>query len=73
MLYGNVAVRRRQWICIGAVAGREAVQHADSDAGWRLGGRDSGLDLDLKTIRVRLRVGVRVRLGYVFCCNQGQG
>ena len=32
-----------------AVAGREAVQHADSDAGWRLGRRDLGLNLDPKT------------------------
>ena len=31
------------------MAGREAVQHADSDAGWRLGRRDSGLNLDPKT------------------------
>ena len=30
---------------IWSVAGREAVQHADSDAGWRLERRDSGLKL----------------------------
>ena len=29
--------RRKQRICIWAVAGREAVQHVDGDAGWRLG------------------------------------
>ena len=29
-----------------AVAGREAVEHADGDAGWKLGRRDSSLDLD---------------------------
>ena len=41
---------RRRWrTCIWAVAGREAVQHADSDAAWRLGRRDSGLNLDPKT------------------------
>ena len=32
--------------CGWAVAGREAVQHADSDAEWRLGRRDSGLGKD---------------------------
>ena len=31
------------------MAGREAVQHVDSNAGWRLGRRDSGLNLDPKT------------------------
>ena len=40
-----------------AVAGREAVQHADSDAGWRLGRHDLDLSLDP---RVRVRVRVRV-------------
>ena len=29
--------------------GRDAVQHADSDAGWGPGRRDSGLNLDPKT------------------------
>ena len=31
------------------MAGREGVQHADRDAGWRLGRRDSVLNLDPKT------------------------
>ena len=39
--------RRRQRCCIWAVAGRENVQHADSDTGWRLG--DSDLNLNPKT------------------------
>ena len=48
-------------ICIWAVAGREAVQHAVSDVGWRLGRRDSGLDLDEGGVRVTLglRAGLR--------------
>ena len=29
--------------------GREGAQHADGDAGWRLGCRDLGLSLDPKT------------------------
>ena len=33
----------------GGVAGREPVQHAGSDAGWRLGRCDSGLSLDPET------------------------
>ena len=32
--------RRRYQGGIWAVAGRDGVQHADSDAGWRLGRRD---------------------------------
>ena len=47
------------------MAGREAVRHADSDAGWRLGRRDSGLNVDPKTQTHRgahLRVRVRVRV-----------
>ena len=32
-----------------AVAGREGVQHADSDAGWRFGRHDSGLNTDPKS------------------------
>ena len=35
--------------CIWAVAGREAVQHADSDAGWKLGRRGWDLNLDPRT------------------------
>ena len=35
-------------VCIWAVSGREAVQHANSDAGWRLGRRNLGLNLDSK-------------------------
>ena len=31
------------------MAGREAVQHADSDARWRPGHRDSGLNLGFET------------------------
>ena len=60
------------------MAGREGVQHAGSDAGWRLGRRDSGLNLDPKRPRptdvrnllsdcdtVLERVGVSVR--FAFC------
>ena len=39
--------RRRTGIW--AAAEREGVQHADSDAGWRLGRFDSDLNLDPKT------------------------
>ena len=47
------------------MAAREAVQHADSDARWRLGRRDSGLNLGSESqthrcVRVRVRWGVRV-------------
>ena len=64
------------------MAGREAVQHADSDAGWRLGRRDLGLNLVPKTqthrcahlsdcdsalaLRVRVRVRVRRITSYDF-------
>ena len=34
---------------IWAAAGREGVQHADSDVKWRGGRRDLGLNLDPKT------------------------
>ena len=44
------------------MAGREGVQHADSDAGWRLGRRDLGLNLDPEIHVVRVRVRVRVRM-----------
>ena len=37
-----------------AAAGRESVHHADSDAGWRLGRRNSS------QVRVRVRASVRV-------------
>ena len=36
------------------------VQHAESDAGWRLGRRNSGLNLDPKT---QLGLGVGLGLG----------
>ena len=39
----------RRRCCIWAATRREGVQHADSDAGWRLGRRDSSLNLDSKT------------------------
>ena len=39
-----------------AVAGREAVQHADSDAGWRLGRRDLGLNLVLRPRPTDVRI-----------------
>ena len=40
---------------------KEVMQHANGDAGWRLGRRNSGLNLDPKTQTVRVRVMVRVR------------
>ena len=48
-MYSSFCRRRRWRSCIPAVAGTEAVQHADSDAGWRLGRRDSGLNLEPET------------------------
>ena len=51
------------------MAGREAVQHADSDAGCRLRRRDSGLNLDPKTLDFR----VRVRVGVVLSHGRGIG
>ena len=41
------------------MAGGEAVQHAASDAGWRLGRRDSGLKLVPKTQTHNVRALVR--------------
>ena len=76
--------RRRQRICIWAVAGREAEgrQHADSDTGWRLGRReDSGLHLGSTPgvripdpVRVRhLRLGVDLGLGLELDLGLGLG
>ena len=39
------------------VAGREGVQHADSDAGWRLARYDSRLGFGVR-VRVRVRVNI---------------
>ena len=64
-------------LSIWAVTGREAVQHADSDAGWRFGRRDSGLNPDPKTqahwyahsggarVRARVRVDYPTALSFL--------
>ena len=43
------------------MAGKKGVQHADSDAGWRLGCLDLCPNLDLKTHTVGVRDRARVR------------
>ena len=65
---GGGAVLLTVSLGIWAAAGREGAQHADSDAGWRLGRHDSGLNLDptthtgLRTLLSDVRRRVRVRV-----------